>query len=125
MSRYALKWTTLGLILAVGGSIAMLAASGVGGTQAEPQSIAKKPDNAKAPGERKILYWWDPMLGPSSIRDHPGKSAMNMDLVPVYEGQTSGGPEITIDPRVTQAMGVQTATVTRGPLHKTIRAVGI
>lgn len=27
--------------------------------------------------------WWDPMLGPSSITDHPGKSAMGMDLVQI------------------------------------------
>ena len=68
--------------------------------------------------------WWDPMLGPSSITDHPGKSAMGMDLVP-YTGSASGGPEIQIDPRVVQDMGVQIAQVTRGPLHKTVRAVGM
>src|SRR5205823_2543404 len=62
---------------------------------------------------------------PSSISDHPGKSAMGMDLVPVYADQASGGPEITIDPAVVQNMGVQTAPVTRGPLHETIRAVGL
>ena len=64
------------------------------------------------------------MLGPSSISDHPGKSAMGMDLVPVYADQVSGGAEIAIDARVVQEMGVQTAEVTRGPLHQTIRAVG-
>jgi Cu(I)/Ag(I) efflux system membrane fusion protein/cobalt-zinc-cadmium efflux system membrane fusion protein len=73
-------------------------------------------------GERKILYWWDPMLGPSSISDHPGKSAMGMDMVPVYGDQ--GGPTVTIDPLVVQNMGVRTATVTRGPLNKTVRTVG-
>ena len=74
-------------------------------------------------GKKKILYWWDPMLGPSSISDHPGKSAMGMDLVPVYG--TQGGPSVTIDPAVVQNMGVRTATVTRGPLSKTVRAVGL
>src|SRR5260221_9123999 len=40
---------------------------------------------ATAPtGPKKVLYWWDPMLGPSSIANHPGKSAMGMDMVPVY-----------------------------------------
>src|SRR5579864_8878086 len=33
-----------------------------------------------APAERTVLYWWDPMVGPSSISDRPGKSAMGMDL---------------------------------------------
>jgi Cu(I)/Ag(I) efflux system membrane fusion protein/cobalt-zinc-cadmium efflux system membrane fusion protein len=75
------------------------------------------------PGQRKILYWWDPMLGPSSITDHPGKSAMGMDLVPVYAEEA--GPSVTIDPTVVQNMGVRTAKVERGPLTKTIRAVGL
>src|SRR5437763_15412025 len=46
------------------------------------------PMRARASGdsehrERKLLYWWDPMLGPSSISDKPAKSAMGMDGVPV------------------------------------------
>ena len=74
-------------------------------------------------GKRKILYWWDPMLGPSSISNHPGKSAMGMDMVPVYGDQ--GGPSVMIDPVVVQNMGVRTATATRGPVSKTVRAVGL
>ena len=77
-----------------------------------------------AGGEHKVLYWWDPMLGPSSITDHPGKSAMGMDLVPVYSDHASGGPDVQIDPRIVQEMGVQTAPVIRGPLHQTVRVVG-
>jgi Cu(I)/Ag(I) efflux system membrane fusion protein/cobalt-zinc-cadmium efflux system membrane fusion protein len=76
-----------------------------------------------APGRRKILYWWDPMLGTSSITDHPGKSAMGMDLVPVYADEA--GPSVTIHPTVVQNMGVRIAKVERGPLTKTIRAVGL
>ena len=73
--------------------------------------------------ERKVLYWWDPMIGATSISNHPGKSAMGMEMVPVYaEG---GGPEVRIDPAVVQNMGVRTATVTRGPLKKTVRTVGM
>jgi Cu(I)/Ag(I) efflux system membrane fusion protein/cobalt-zinc-cadmium efflux system membrane fusion protein len=73
--------------------------------------------------ERKVLYWWDPMLGPGSKSDHPGKSAMGMDMVPVYA--ESAGPQVRIDPAVVQNMGVRTAIVTRGPLHKTVRTVGM
>ena len=80
---------------------------------------------ANSGGERKVKYWWDPMLGPSSISDKPGKSAMGMDLVPVYEDQASGGPEVVIDPVVVQNMGVRTAKVTQGPLRSTVRAVGL
>ncbi len=75
--------------------------------------------------KRKILYYWDPMLGPSSIAHAPGKSAMGMDLVPVYETDQSAGPTVRIDPTIVQNMGVRTAQVQRGPLTKTIRAVGM
>jgi Cu(I)/Ag(I) efflux system membrane fusion protein/cobalt-zinc-cadmium efflux system membrane fusion protein len=82
-------------------------------------------DDTEARGERKILYYWDPMLGPSSIAHAPGKSAMGMDLVPVYEDEQSGGPTVKIDPTIVQNMGVRTAEVSRGPLEKTVRAVGM
>jgi RND family efflux transporter MFP subunit len=78
---------------------------------------------ASQSAERKVLYWWDPMLGPSSISNHPGKSAMGMDMVPVYS--ESGGPDVQIDPAVVQNMGVRTAQVTRGELVKTVRTVGL
>ena len=85
----------------------------------------KDEGSAPSKGTQKPLYWWDPMLGPSSISDKPGKSAMGMDLVPVYEADVSAGPTVTIDPTVVQNMGVRTAQVTRGPLEKTIRTVGM
>jgi Cu(I)/Ag(I) efflux system membrane fusion protein len=78
-----------------------------------------------ANGQRKILYYWDPMLGPSSISQKPGKSAMGMDLVPVYADEQSGGPAVTIDATIVQNMGVRTALVARGPLQKSVRAVGM
>jgi RND family efflux transporter MFP subunit len=78
-----------------------------------------------AKGKRRVLYYWDPMLGPSSIAHAPGKSAMGMELVPVFEDDASGGPSVRIDPSIVQNMGVRTALVTRGPLQVTVRAVGM
>ncbi|HSV13448.1 MAG TPA: efflux RND transporter periplasmic adaptor subunit [Tepidisphaeraceae bacterium] len=80
---------------------------------------------AAGKSQRKIAYWWDPMLGASSVSDHPGKSAMGMDLVPVYDEQLQSGPGVRIDPTVVQNIGVETAAVTRGPLNVTVRAVGV
>ena len=80
-------------------------------------------DESASDGKKTILYWWDPMLGPSSISNHPGKSAMGMEMVPVYAD--SAGPTVTIDPVLQQNMGVRTAIVTRGPLNKTVRTVGL
>jgi Cu(I)/Ag(I) efflux system membrane fusion protein/cobalt-zinc-cadmium efflux system membrane fusion protein len=74
--------------------------------------------------ERKIRYWHDPMMNPPYITSKPGKSPMGMDLLPVYEDEISAGPTVQIDPVVVQNMGVRVATVSEGPLHTTIRAVG-
>jgi RND family efflux transporter MFP subunit len=82
----------------------------------------KSTDSGDAKGGEQ--RWWDPMIGPSSISDHPGKSAMGMEMVP-FTRPAAGGAELTVDPAVVQNMGVQTAPVTRSPLHVTIRAVGL
>ncbi len=81
-------------------------------------------DNAKPKAEKKIKYWWDPMMNPPYISDAPGKSPMGMDLVPVYEDEVASGPTVTIDPAVVQNMGIRTARVTEGPLRTIVRAVG-
>jgi Cu(I)/Ag(I) efflux system membrane fusion protein/cobalt-zinc-cadmium efflux system membrane fusion protein len=87
------------------------------------QSPASAPSTAPS-GHRKIKYWWDPMLGPSSIRHHPGQSAMGMALVPVYEDEAATAGELTVDPAIVQNMGVRLAEVKRGPLSMTVRAAG-
>lgn len=74
--------------------------------------------------ERKIKYWWDPMLSPPYISDKPGKSPMGMDLIPVYEDEVSAGAGVTIDPAVVQNMGVRVAAVEVRPFGRSIRAVG-
>lgn len=74
------------------------------------------------PGQRKVKYWWDPMMNPPYISDRPGKSPMGMDLIPVYEDEAVAGEVILIDPRLRQNMGLRTALVRRGPLRKTVRA---
>ncbi|MGH8514325.1 MAG: efflux RND transporter periplasmic adaptor subunit, partial [Gammaproteobacteria bacterium] len=78
-----------------------------------------------AKGERKILYWWDPML-PDFRSDKPGLSPMNMEMVPVYEDEAGGAgdPGITIAPEVVNNLGVRTARVSRGMLARRIDTVG-
>jgi Cu(I)/Ag(I) efflux system membrane fusion protein/cobalt-zinc-cadmium efflux system membrane fusion protein len=39
---------------------------------------------------KKVAYWRSPM-NPTEIYNEPGKSAMGMDLVPVYEDELTGG----------------------------------
>jgi Cu(I)/Ag(I) efflux system membrane fusion protein/cobalt-zinc-cadmium efflux system membrane fusion protein len=78
---------------------------------------------AGAPKERKIRYWRAPM-NPNEIYDKPGKSAMGMDLVPVYDDEAGSGSEIKIDPVTQQNMGIRTAVVKKGPLVHTIKTYG-
>ena len=77
-------------------------------------------------GERKVLYWYDPM-NPTIHFDHPGKSpTMDMDLVPMYADEGGGNPDaIRIDPAMIQNIGVVTAPVERRKLTRTINTYGV
>lgn len=78
------------------------------------------------PGERKIKYYKSTMK-PGEISPTPAKDSMGMDMEPVYEGQDieESSSSITVDAETIQKMGVRTAKVTRGPLRRVIRTVGV
>src|SRR5579862_3293760 len=67
-------------------------------------------------------------MHPWIIQDHPGTCPIcHMELTPLQTGSDemgTGGPVVTVDAAVVQNMGVQTAAVSRGSLHKTVRTVG-
>jgi membrane fusion protein, copper/silver efflux system len=110
---------------------AILAAGGVGGgilldrhvLRAGPHVMTAAP--APSAGDRKVLYWWDPMM-PGFKSDKPGKSPMGMDMVPVHEGEEPAGTSgaVTVSPGVAQNLGVRTATVERTTLTPSIRTFG-
>ncbi|HXQ20473.1 MAG TPA: efflux RND transporter periplasmic adaptor subunit [Candidatus Acidoferrales bacterium] len=86
---------------------------------------------AAAPtGERKILYWYDPMH-PQYRSDKPGTAPdCGMDLVPKYadtDAATADVPAdaVRISPLKQQLTGIRTAPVVRRTLIKDIRTVGI
>ena len=77
---------------------------------------------------RKQLYTCG--MHPQVIRDAPGKCPIcGMELVPLVAPSatraTADTGAITIDPAIVQNMGIRTATVTEGPLLRTVRANGI
>lgn len=55
----------------------------IGGVVIAAIALALYPRLFPAKQERQILYWTDPML-PGDRSDHPGKSSMGMERVPVY-----------------------------------------
>lgn len=90
-----------------------------------PATATQTNANGATGKERKIKYWWDPMLNPPYISGKPGKSPMGMDLIPVYEDERANSAgAVVIDPAVVQNMGVRAALVIEGPLHKAVRLVG-
>ncbi|HKW67690.1 MAG TPA: efflux RND transporter periplasmic adaptor subunit [Terriglobales bacterium] len=80
-------------------------------------------------GDRKILYWYDPMH-PAYKSDKPGFAPdCGMQLVPKYadRGTASGQMDpgtVMISPDKQQLMGVRTTTVQRESLVRTIRTTG-
>ena len=74
--------------------------------------------------DKKVLYWRAPM-NPNEVYDHPGKSKMGMDLVPVYEDEASGDGIVTISGAVQQNMNVKTAKVEEKNLSSQVITNGI
>jgi len=82
---------------------------------------AAAPADAKQ-GERKVLYWFDPMY-PQHKFDKPGKSPfMDMQLVPKYAGE-AGASGVKIDPTLAQNLGMRLATVERQTVSTGVSAV--
>jgi RND family efflux transporter MFP subunit len=81
--------------------------------------------SASKPGERKILYWYDPMH-PAYKSNKPGTAPdCGMDLVPKYAddgGQDMAAGTVNIAAGKQQVMGVRTATVEQKPVVRDIRA---
>ncbi|HVC37680.1 MAG TPA: efflux RND transporter periplasmic adaptor subunit [Gammaproteobacteria bacterium] len=76
-------------------------------------------------GERKILYYRNPMT-PTITSPVPRKDSMGMDYIPVYagEGGATGGSAIRISPAVEENLGILTAPVVREDLRRLIHTVG-
>lgn len=89
-------------------------------TESSPASAA----TGTAQGERRILYWRDPM-DPTMVSDKPGKSPMGMDMVPVYEGEDNAEEGIRVNPNFVQNFAVRSVEAKRGMIPVDIRTVGM
>ena len=87
-------------------------------------SVTNTDGSAHPSGERKPLYWHDPMV-PQQHFDQPGKSPfMEMQLVPVYAEDDAAVGGLRVNPRVQQNLGLRTAPVVTGVLSRTLEAPG-
>ena len=120
IQRFA-KWLGIPLLLVA------LAAGGffLGRITTDETAPVARHEVSIAEGERNVLYWQAPM-DPTEIYDQPGKSAMGMDLIPVYEDEAGveSGSTVSIDPATVQNMGVRTDHTRRMDFSRMIRTVG-
>jgi Cu(I)/Ag(I) efflux system membrane fusion protein len=91
-------------------------------TASEKKSEAMPKDMPK--GERKILYYRNPM-GVPDVSPTPKKDSMGMDYIPVYADEMSG-PQGTVRlaPEKVQRAGVRVRPAERRLLTRTIRSTG-
>ncbi|NOX66596.1 MAG: efflux RND transporter periplasmic adaptor subunit [Chlorobi bacterium] len=120
------KILTYGLLLLVG---LILGAGGYsllqsGNSSSESSESGSEQTTANKKSERKVLYWRAPM-NPKEIYNHPGKSNMGMDLVPVYADASGESGTVSIDPVMQQDMNVKIATIKEGQLNPEIFTNGI
>jgi Cu(I)/Ag(I) efflux system membrane fusion protein len=71
---------------------------------------------------KRVLYWHDPMV-PQERYPGPGKSSMNMDLIPKYADEAGSGG-VTVSPAVMQNLGIRLARVEVRDIAPVVRAVG-
>lgn len=113
--------------LLTGLSVALGVAGGYWLAQQRPSGMPQMAAEsaATATDERPVLYWYDPMY-PQQKFDKPGKSPfMDMQLVPQYADAAADSAAISIDPSLTQNLGVRLAPVTRGALASNLEVVGV
>ena len=74
--------------------------------------------------DRKVLYWYDPMV-PNQKFDKPGKSPfMDMQLVPKYADEASAPDAIQVTSQMTQNLGIRIGKVEKTVLQNSLSAVG-
>jgi membrane fusion protein, copper/silver efflux system len=112
------------MIAAVAAALLLGAAAFYAGRMTVPNSTqAAATQPAPAQGERKVLYWHDPMV-PGPRFDKPGKSPfMDMPLVPVYADE-AGDSGVKVSAAIQQNLGIRTATVKRASVGSSFDAVG-
>lgn len=105
------------------GAVVVLIVGASGGYWIAQRETEPADTGVAAQGERKVLYWHDPMA-PSTRFDKPGKSPfMDMQLVPVYADE-QGGAAVSVSSVVTQNLGIRLGVVEKAVLQPKLPAVG-
>lgn len=95
----------------------------------DPGKTVTQPSSSQAPpataggGQRRILYYRNPM-GLPDTSPTPKKDSMGMDYIAVYEGEDTDGSTVQVAPGRIQSTGVRSEPVIRREVVRPIRAPG-
>jgi len=121
MNKKFLIYTVILIIGALIGGVGYYLLSSGNNSASSAAAEASASGNSKG---KKVLYWRSPM-NPKEIYNHPGKSNMGMDLVPVYADDSGQSGLVSISPVMIQDMNVKIASVKEGKLNPEIYTNGI
>ncbi len=121
-NKIIIATAAIALLLAAGGGGYWLATQRMNAAMQAPVGTAEM--GSSASGEKKPLYYYDPMY-PQTRFDKPGKSPfMDMQLVPVYADEGADNGSVSISSRVQQNLGIRVAEVSEGSIDRKVEAVG-
>lgn len=101
--------------------VAVLASEDV---SSDPKAKEQAAASAESTGAGKKLKFYRNPMGLPDTSPTPKKDAMGMDYIPVYEGDDSDDGSVRVSLGKIQRAGVETASVGRHPITRTIQAPG-
>lgn len=90
----------------------------------DPAAKIAAPVSGAATGDRRILYYRNPM-GLPDTSPVPKKDSMGMDYLPVYEGEETDGSTVTVSAGKIQRSGVKTTQATLSTISQPIVVPGV
>lgn len=103
--------------------VAVLASEDVSFEPGSTDGVKDAGGESAEPGDRKILYYRNPM-GLPDTSPVPKKDSMGMDYIPVYEGEAEDGSTVKVSTGKLQRTGVKTALATKGAIVRPVRVPG-
>ncbi len=120
-----MTWRTKQAALWGAGVLAIAAVAGGGGYWFGRHGPANEAGSGQP--ERKVLYWYDPMV-PAEHYDNPNSlSSMGMKTVPKYADEAptaNAAPGVSIDPAARQSLGLRVVAAEMGALPSSLTITG-
>jgi Cu(I)/Ag(I) efflux system membrane fusion protein len=108
--------------------LAILVSGGIGYGVARWMAPSTSPVSGPASDERKVLYWYDPMVPQEHFDKENSLSSMGMKAFKAKyadeNGAPGGPPGVTVDPAARQNLGIRLATVESGAIASDLTVTG-